>query len=303
MAKEVQQMSLEREFAKNTNINREDIKQLREWLKTQPHLPEKHVTELDLVLAYYCCDRSSQLAKDVLDLNLTSRTLITAMFGHREVSQKILEAARTVTVYTLPEPDATGTCYLYGGLMRLEPKYFFFGDILQLALMIFDLWQYENGTCPWFSIIIDLKGVVWAHITRIDLMTLRQLIYYLEEGVLVKIKHIHFLNAPSFIDKFLALIKPLMKKELFEKIQVHTSDSPKAFENIPKKGLPKERGGEYMTGQEISEYTIQRLNANKKYFEVENLKRINKSLRPSGKHASIENVLGIQGSFKKLELD
>lgn len=33
-----------KEYEKNPDISPEDIRKLREWLKTQPHLPEKYIT-------------------------------------------------------------------------------------------------------------------------------------------------------------------------------------------------------------------------------------------------------------------
>lgn len=45
-----------------------------------------------------------------------------------------------------------------------------------------------------------------------------------------------FINAPTFIDKLLMLMKPFMKKELMEILHVHTPDS-KAINNIVPVGV------------------------------------------------------------------
>ena len=40
----VKPITIEEEYKKNPDISPDEIKKLREWLKTQPHLPEKHLT-------------------------------------------------------------------------------------------------------------------------------------------------------------------------------------------------------------------------------------------------------------------
>lgn len=59
----------------------------------------------------------------------------------------------------------------------------------------------------------------------------------------VRLKGFHFLNAPLFIDKILAMIKPFMKKSFNELLYVHTSPNETAFEQIPKEMFPKDMGG------------------------------------------------------------
>lgn len=48
-------------------------------------------SDLDLILAYHCCERSSEVSKQVLDLNFTLRTIFP--FLHNRNIDKGLEAA------------------------------------------------------------------------------------------------------------------------------------------------------------------------------------------------------------------
>lgn len=70
--------------------------------------------------------------------------------------------------------------------------------------------------------------------------------------MLVKLKALHFINAPSFIDKLLILLKPLMSKELYNKLKIHVTDSPDLYKIIPQRVFPKECGGEYLSFNKIS---------------------------------------------------
>lgn len=40
----VKPISIEKEYEKNPDITPDDVRKLREWLKTQPHLPGEHIS-------------------------------------------------------------------------------------------------------------------------------------------------------------------------------------------------------------------------------------------------------------------
>ncbi|KAI8442531.1 hypothetical protein MSG28_006005 [Choristoneura fumiferana] len=119
----VKQFPVEKEYEKNPDISPEDILKLREWLKTQPHLPGDYLDELDLIISYHCCERSAEVSK--------------------------------------------------------------------------------------------------------------------QEVMLVKLKGVHFLNAPGFMDKLLLMLRPFLKKDLLDMLYIHQRDSSSTYDHIPKKAFPK----------------------------------------------------------------
>lgn len=58
----------------------------------------------------------------------------------------------------------------------------------------------------------------------------------------IRLKGLHFINSPSFIDKILAIIRPFMKKELMDVLEIHTT-MPPFLKSIPQDMLPNELGG------------------------------------------------------------
>ncbi|KAG6448418.1 hypothetical protein O3G_MSEX005498 [Manduca sexta] len=169
--------------------------------------------------------------------------------------------------------------------------------------MLIDLWQFEEGTWPGFIIIFDLAGMKLGHLSKIDLHVMQQFLFYLQEAMLVKFKGMHFLNAPPFMDKLMMLIRQFMKKELLEVVRIHQIGSDSLDAYFPIQGLPKDAGGQYKSYAECKEEVILKMRANKHYFEEENKKRLSESLRP-GKPKTITDIFGgIEGSFKKLEID
>lgn len=51
--------------------------------------------------------------------------------------------------------------------------------------MVLDLWQYSAGTWPGFVIVIDLDHATISHITRLDVQSVQQFLYFLQVTKLV----------------------------------------------------------------------------------------------------------------------
>lgn len=73
--------------------------------------------------------------------------------------------------------------------------------------------------------------------------------------MLVRLKGLHFLNAPSFMDRLMMLLRPFMKKELMEMLKIHQVGATTLEETIPIDALPKEAGGKSNSFQEIKSKT------------------------------------------------
>lgn len=61
----------------------------------------------------------------------------------------------------------------------------------------------------------------------------------------IRLREFHFINAPSFVDKLLSIIKPLLKENLLNNLKIHPVGSDTLDEYIPRHALPKEVGGEF----------------------------------------------------------
>ncbi|XP_045454365.1 clavesin-2-like [Melitaea cinxia] len=293
---------VKKEYEKNPDISPEDIRKLREWLKTQPHLPEKYITELDLILLFFCCEKSAEVSKQVLDLHYTLRTHLTTWFLNRVVDKKIIQCMNTVLITPFPTFTADGYKVIYCRLLDGDPKRYMFNDIVRVFGMVFDLYQYAEGTWPGLVVLIDMDLTCIGHVGRIDLSTLRQVIIFHQECMLTKLKEVHFLNAPYFMDRFMSLVRPFAKKSFMDMIKIHERGSKSIYQYVPKSAFPKELGGNYKDNITLRDEMIRHLGDNKQYYEEEGRKRVNESLRPNGK-TNVEDLFGIQGSFKKLEID
>lgn len=85
----------------------------------------------------------------------------------------------------------------------------------------------------------------------------RSVLFKFQEAILVKLKGLHFINAPSFIDKILLMMRPFMKKELMDILCVHQVGSTTLDKYIPMTALPSDAGGSCKTTKEYHGTFIQ----------------------------------------------
>ncbi|XP_026314608.1 alpha-tocopherol transfer protein-like [Hyposmocoma kahamanoa] len=255
------------------------------------------------MITFHCCEKSAEVSKQVLDLHFTLRTLFTAFFKDRCFDKKAEFCLETILFAPFPTFTVNGYRAIYARLLDADPRNFNFTDTVRSFMMIFDLWQYEEGTWPGFVLMIDMDKTVLAHVLKLDVMSIRQVLYFLQECMLVKLKEVHFLNAPYFMDKLMMLLKPFMKKALLDIIHVHQTGTEDIYNYVPKKAFPKENGGEYKDYNSVRDDVVKRLRANPDFFRDENRRRVCENKRPNGKNTTVEELFGIQGSFKKLDID
>lgn len=60
------------------------------------------------------------------------------------------------------------------------------------------------------------------HLTRLRIGTVKNYMYYLQEGLPLKLQHIEMINANFLADKLIAVAKPFMKKEVYDMVTIST---------------------------------------------------------------------------------
>ncbi|XP_022829419.1 alpha-tocopherol transfer protein-like [Spodoptera litura] len=288
--------SVEKEYEKLNNVKQDDIRNLMAWLKGAAHLPHEYITELDVILAYHSCACDADLTKRVIDVNYTLKTLF-PFYQNRKVDACLDMALQTWLIHPLPTLTKNGFRSIYCELLDADPKKFVYADVIKAFLMIMDLWQYEEGTVPGVALIVNLDRVSLGHISRVNLTVAQQFFYFLQEAMFVSLKEFHFINAPTFVDKLLSMVKPFMKDELLDILKVHQADANSLEEFIAVEDLVKDNKNV------LKDEMFNKLKANHKFFEDEAKKRVDESKRPDGPKTLSSFFPGMEESFKKLEID
>ncbi|XP_043259525.1 alpha-tocopherol transfer protein-like [Colletes gigas] len=294
--------SLEEELKKNPEIKVSDIEMLREWCDKQQHLPK--VSDLHLILFLHSNYYSMEAAKTTAENFFTIRSHVPEFFSMRNPlgSKELRQAFNLAVITGLPELSKQGHKILFGKLVDSDPIHYSFEDVTKSFFMVSDLVGLKTGTCDGYIFIGDSANVSLGHVGRISPMGMKKLVMYVQEAIPVRLKGIHFINTPPVMDLVMNMAKPFMKSELWNMIHLHSS--LKTLEEfISLDVLPNEVGGKAGPISKIHSDQIKEIDSKREWFiEEEKLAAVDESLR-IGKSKTANELFGVEGTFKKLEID
>ncbi|XP_047996239.1 alpha-tocopherol transfer protein-like [Leguminivora glycinivorella] len=216
--------------------------ELKEWVAKQPNVA-KDMDDKLLRRFLHSCYYDTQKAQKALEAFSTQRADAAELFGDRDpLGSRVKQAFKWITLAFIP---ISGNRRLW--IFQVNDPGFQKFDHLEfnrLLLLAFDAWLLEETSLQEEDLtLFDAKDIGWKIFWRIHLSIQKKTINYQEEAMPIRIKQMHMINAPSFLDKLFSLLKPFMSKEMSEVIHFHAPKSDTLFEYFSKDDLPKEFGG------------------------------------------------------------
>lgn len=99
------------------------------------------------------------------------------------------------------------------------------------------------------------------------------------------------------------MMRPFMKKELMDAMQLHSSLDSFLDKHVPKSMMPDEYGGSAGKLKDLTDKAYKQMQLNPQFYqEEEETKRVNEKLRP-GKPKTESDLFGTDGNFKQLQFD
>ncbi|KAJ3663849.1 hypothetical protein Zmor_008070 [Zophobas morio] len=288
----------EKLYLRDPKIKPEDVKILQEWLKKQPHLP--NLEESQVIIFLHSCYYSIQATKKTIDCYFTRRTLRRELFN-LPTEDTIRKAFSVGFKKILPRKTPQGYAVMISGLVDHRPDRYIFNNEVLLLNLLYSLHIFQQGFSDGIVGIIDFQGGTLGHLARVNLSTQKFMIDHLQEGIPIRLKSIHMVNTPSFMDKIMAILKPLMSSKLFEMIQVH-STLDTLYKYVPKECLPEDYGGELPSRQMMQEETLKEVFDNLDFFRWHDSQVVDESKR-IGQPNITQSTFGVEGTFKKLAID
>ncbi|KAK1137919.1 hypothetical protein K0M31_002412 [Melipona bicolor] len=294
--------SLEEELKKNPEVKMSDIEMLREWCDKQQHLPKP--SDLHLIMFLHSNYYSMEAAKNTAENFFTIRSHIPEFFDNRDPlgSKELRQTFNVVFCAELPGLSKQGYKLLFGKLIDPDSSHFSFEDCNKYIFMECDLVGLRNGTCDGYMFIADMSNVSLGHVGRLSPMGLKKLVMYIQEAIPVRLKGLHFINCPSVMDIIMNMARPFIKNELWNIIHLHSSIKT-LEEFLPIDLLPSEVGGKAGSIVQMQEARIKEIDDKREWF-LEEMKygKVDESLR-IGKNNIANDLFGVDGTFKKLDID
>ncbi|XP_066592370.1 alpha-tocopherol transfer protein-like [Prorops nasuta] len=296
--------SLEDEMKRNPELKLSDLKILREWLSKQPHLPQ-NLDDIDLAMVLHSNYFRLEPTKTNIEKYFTIRTHVPEFFSDRDPlgNKGLRQAFQTGGNVCLKGKTKEGYSLIYGRLVDADPTRFVYNDMIKFFFLMMDLLYLSEGTKKGLVYVADAIGVSIGHVSRTPLMSVKKMLTYVQEAAPVRLKGIHIINVSHAMELVFNMAKPFMHKNFFDLIHFHSSLESLEKAGIPIEFLPNESGGKAGLLKDLANEEVKKIENNRNaILEYDQMAVAKESLR-IGKSLSAGELFGVEGSFKKLEID
>ncbi|XP_014219813.1 alpha-tocopherol transfer protein-like [Copidosoma floridanum] len=300
------QRRIDEEMAPDPEARKRDVAALREWLSKQPHLP-KHMDDKRLEHFLFSCKNSLERCKMRLEIYFSARTALPEFFSDRDpMGRDIQDCCDNVEYLVCPKMTDDGHRVTILRLKETDIDKFSLVAVSKRITMILDLRLLEEPNLS-NVMVIDLKGFTAAHFAKCvpAQPSVKKAMLAIQNAMPFRLHSVHYLHSPSFVSNVINLFYPLLKKKLTEKFFVHTGGGEDLSKFMNRDILPNEYGGKAGSFQELNEAWRLKLEKHRDWFlRDEKISRTDESKRlPNSKCLINDELAGLQGSFRKLNID
>ncbi|XP_043267889.1 alpha-tocopherol transfer protein-like [Venturia canescens] len=301
-----QQMRIDEELPPNPEMRKRDIQALREWMAKQPHLP-KHMDDGRLEKFLFGCKNSVERCKQVLERYFSARSALPEFFANRDpLLPDIQTCCESIQYFVLPSLTEEGNRVTVFRLVDKTVDKFSVQAITRRMLMVMDTRLVEEAGLS-NVMIIDLQGFTAAHFAKCSPTQsfVRRAMLATQDSMPMRLYRVHYIHVPPFINNVLNVFYPLLKEKLIQKFRLHTGGGEELHAYMDKDILPKEWGGKAGTFEELNDAWKKKIEKNRDwYLREEKLSRTDEKVRlPTSASALAKELSGLQGSFRKLNID
>ncbi|GAB0087580.1 hypothetical protein DMENIID0001_019070 [Sergentomyia squamirostris] len=263
--------SVEILYDRDSELKKEDVLEILDWNEHQLHLPK--ITEYEVALFLRARTYKVNDAKKNIENYYTFKTNNPKLFAKRDaVTPEIQQVIEDQLHIALPGTTVEGHKAIFFKMVNPDTSKFNFTGTFRTISMLTDWWHLAEGTAEGHVIVVDFQGFTFGHIMRINLFILKAFVTYAQDLLPIRLRGIHFINATKFAQRFISILRPLLKKDVSAVLNVHlTMDT--VFEVIPRESFPQELGGTWKPLKELQEEMRDLLVTNRKNFLEDDIVR------------------------------
>lgn len=278
----------------------ENIRLIKEWISSQPHLRAR--TEDQWILHFLRgCKFSLQKTKQKIDSYYSLRTIVPEIHADRDTSSTEFREFINAGIFLPLKTNTSGPQCLLSRYGAEGSDGISFLKITKFSLMMVDILQKDDdyvimGQC----LIYDLKGMRISKLIELSIKDIKTLLSFLF-AYPERIKRIIILNASGILYPTLLTFRRILGKKLGERMTICAEGDLKELHRyVPLSILPKEYGGEACLREQL-DYWKQKMEDNKDWFVEDAVFGTDESKRIRTEFD--EEIFGVDGSFRRLEID
>lgn len=280
---------------------------LQEWIACQPDFPKNYDKR---ILANYL--RGSKFNLDRTKKKLESLFRCRALYPHlfekrHPESPKIANILNNVCMIQLPKMTENGEIIHLFKLMNADIDKFDAEAVIRLTLMYRDVEMIcKYPTCG-HIVIMDYSGFTANHFVKL-FPALRQIIAILRDSYAIRLKSLHIVNAPSVVESIVSQIKPFLHKSVRNRFYFHKATAT-LKDHFPANCLPSDYDGDLPSSAKLHQRSKDMLRSYGSYFMEQEMVKMEdvamncRSPNNNINNNTLSNLNGIEGSFRKLDID
>ncbi|CAH1107950.1 unnamed protein product [Psylliodes chrysocephalus] len=203
---------------KSRDAVKKDIEIIKNWIKTQPHLP--NTLSDHQIQSFLLIGRGSvEKVKPKIDMYYTMRSRFPDVFEESHPkSKRILEAKRHMYIIPLPKLHFDLSRILIFKLKdiadpsQMDP-YAIFAHLINIVEI-----RFFEDFCSGHVVLFDLEHCKFNHITKVSPSYIKNAYTIGERALTTRVHGIHLLNAPKYFDQVVMLVKSIVKQKMANKL-------------------------------------------------------------------------------------
>ncbi|XP_076029000.1 retinol-binding protein pinta-like isoform X1 [Oratosquilla oratoria] len=293
-----------RELGESPSRRQDDIEAIRQWLLKQPHITAR-LDDWTILRFLRGCKFSLERTKEKLDMFYTCRTAVPEWFKNRDpLDPKTKQILDLGVFLPLPNYDNLGRRVVIIRSGRSNPKLQSIDEVFKATHLISDLMleEDEQQTVAGFVQILDLADVTAAHGLQMSPALVKKAMTVWQDCYPTRPKGINYINTPPGFETIFNLFKSFMKEKMKKRVHVHGSDLESLYKQVPRDILPIEYGGTNGSVDDITRYWAKKVEDKRDWLLNDEKFCVNESKR-LGKPKTSSDLFGLEGTFRKLEVD
>ncbi|GAB0090855.1 alpha-tocopherol transfer protein-like [Sergentomyia squamirostris] len=281
----------------------EDINALKIWIGKQPHLRAR--TDDQFLVAFLRgCKYSLERVKRKIDIYYSVKTntydYVTKSDPLCDKNQYFIKQGLVLSLPNTVTPDGARIVFIRPGLY--DPAKITMIDIMRYNILMYDILILDDQWTVCGGIgVLDLINVTMAHIVQCTPISMKKMSVICQDAVPLRLKGIHLVNAPPGFETVFNLFKRFLNEKNRNRLHVH-GDFENLYKHIPQKLLPIEYGGEGGSLKDLTTCWENMILKNRDYLMEDSKYGTDEKKRP-GRPNTEETLFGIDGSFRKLNID
>jgi len=284
----------------------QDLETIKNWIAKSPHLHSIKQDDEFLTMFLRGCKFSLEKTKEKLDFFFTVRGNLPTWFDNWDPRLPEIKNIIKAGIYIpLPGYDKHGrkVIVMRGGLS--DPNTMKKDDEFKASTMLMECAMNGDKQAVIKGIVLlqDLEGMTVSHALSMTPAVAKKALTVWQDAYPSRPKALHFINMPPVMESIFKMFQTFQKEKMRERNHVHpVGDYSKVQEELGLEVLPPEYGGSNVSFSKLTEYWIDQMDRNRDWLMEQSKFKTDEKKRP-GKPKLHADVFGIEGSFRKLEID